>query len=985
MQALYFWKDWPTSYRWLWYTFLTFFVFSLVLLWYSYFQGAAGVIDWNKHEEQKVVETSVHNFNLGPFQLSVPGESYVIIEYLQGSDLHHNMATSYIFMTLFTLCIVLLLTVITTLDRFWYLFGMGLFIVLIASLRFDVLQIFGVKGMTVPVVIIAVYLVLSYYFKSFNTGIPFLSRFFSFLAVTIVLLVCILFFSNAEYPIIHLTTTAYPAALIISVLFIITVAHELVASFVYITNQQSGSGVKHFVIISLIYLVNVIIAALYEMRIIDWDFIYINVYLLLSFSAVLGLWGFRLRESLYENIFPFSPFGGFFFISIGTICLITIAQLLGNWNDAALKIVRDLILFSHAGFGIIFLTYFLSNFVAMMAENKPVVRVLYKPNRMPYFTFRFAGLIAMLAFVFYSNWRTYIYHGIGGFYNYVADLYMLQGDETFARSFYEQSDHQTPLNNRANYALATYHTARYNFDEAFKNYDYANERRPIEFSLVNEGNLFLRTGRYFDAIHELRRAEFHAPNSAALLNNLGYAYSKIHRVDSASYYFEKARNHKLTQHSAEANFFALAALEYLPIKTDSLAKVFGNNSPMVKANALALATLFDQPIETDFEIDELHGKQLDLYSATELNNYLINQAKKLDTTFTRKAFDIASDTLNADYGEALKASLAHAYYHQGNVYKALEIMGELAYLSSSHKGKYNYIMGLWTLEQENPEIAASFFSHAETTNYKQAPFYYAIALTESGQYTQAIIAWDSVARGDDDAQKQLAMQLKKILTLQPAEVTGLPDNEKYQYCRYRIGLNDTTLLNRIANTFEDVNYKAQALLDMTRKQFKAGRTGAAIQLLNKVSGLQLTDKNLFDNIRFTELQLLASRKEIRTLAAQINKGVTFDEQHNLEKVLYATLMSEVSGDTVTASKNYEFLAKQNPYFEIGILAAAQYFGSHDRSGLRAYNTLVEAIHVNPNSIPLLRAYIQEASKQGFEEFAASAAERLALLEGRYAQ
>jgi tetratricopeptide (TPR) repeat protein len=735
----------------------------------------------------------------------------------------------------------------------------------------------------------------------------------------------------------------------------------------------------------VIYLVNIIIAALHEMHVVDWNFLYVNVYLLLSLSAILGIWGFRLREPLYENIFPFAPFGGFFFLAIGTICLITIAQLLGNWNDATLKVIRDFILFSHVGFGIIFVTYFFSNFMVMMAENKPVVKVLYKPNRMPYFTFRFAGLIAMLAFVFYSNWRTYIYHSIGGFYNYIADLYLLQGDGAFAESFYQQSDHQAPLNNRANYALATRNIERYDLEEALKNYDYSNERRPTEFSLVNHGNLYLRTGRYFDAVLTFRKGELKSPNSAALLNNLGFAYAKTHQIDSALHYYGKARDYSLTRESAEANFFAMAALEYLPIKTDSVVKIFGSNAAMVRGNALALATLFDQSLESEFDIDKLMGKELDLYTATELNNYLVYHAKDSDTTLTRKAFAIATDSLNLGYAEALKASLAHVYYHQGNVYKALEVLGELAYLSSSHKGKYNYIMGLWTLEQENPEVAASYFAYAGTADYKDAPFYYAIALTESGQYEQAITAWDSVAQRGDEPQKKLAAQIKNVLTMRADQLTNLSDVEKYQFCRYRIGLNDTTTFSRIAGTFENVNYKAQALLDMTRKQFNAGRTAVAIQLLNRVAGLQLTDENLFNNIRYTELEILASRKEIRTLAAQINKGVTFDATRNLEKVLYATLISEANGDTLTASRNYEYLAKQNPYFEIGILAAAEYFRTHDTSGLKGYTTLVEAIHVNPNSIPLLRAYIAEATRLGFDDYAASAIQRLAILESRYAQ
>jgi hypothetical protein len=101
-----------------------------------------------------------------------------------------------------------------------------------------------------------------------------------------------------------------------------------------------------------------------------------------------------------------------------------------------------------------------------------------------------------------------------------------------------------------------------------------------------------------------------------------------------------------------------------------------------------------------------------------LNNYIIKYATTLDTTFIQEAYRIAADSINEDYSEALKSSLAFAYYHRGNVTKALEILGELAYVSQSYQGKFNYIMGLWALEQGNPDLASSYFTFSDTYVYK---------------------------------------------------------------------------------------------------------------------------------------------------------------------------------------------------------------------------------------------------------------------------
>lgn len=979
MSSLYFWKNWNTAHRRTWFFLAGVFITSLLLMWFFYWQGTEGVIHWERIQQQKTIETTVHSFRLGPFELNTPGESYVIFEFLQGSDLRHNTVASYIFLAGLILSAMVLLSVITTLERFWYFAGMSLFILFVVALRLDALRLFGQGGILVPAIVLIIFLSISFYFKSVRPQTSFVTRLTTFSLMSLVTWGVIVQYSQIPFPTLHLTLTSYAPALILSILFIVMVAHEILVSFVYITSQGGSKSLRHFLLISVIYMVNVFITCLHEMGTIDWSFVYIDLYLLLTLSGILGLWGFKLRESLYDNIFPFSPFGAFFFIALGTICFITLGQLLGNANDAALKVVRDIIIFSHTGFGLIFLAYIFSNFMVMMADNVSVYKVLYKPTRMPFFTFRLAGIIVTLAFIFTSYWRSYVGHATAGFYNYVADLHLMQGNEPFARGFYERSRINAFQNHRANYALAMMKASRLDFSEAEKNFELANAKRPSDFSLINAGNIHIWRKSYFPAIHIYREAEKKKP-SPALSNNLGFVYAKIHNLDSAVYYISEARKDDLTKASAESNFFAFVASEYLPVKTDSILRVFDSTSPAVVSNALAAATLFNQPFKTD--IDPLAEKPLDLYSATYLNNYIIRNAKTLDTTFTTKAFRIADDSLNFSFSEALKASLAYAYYHQGNIQKAQEIMAELAYLSQSYRGKYNYLLGLWALEQGSPDNAHSYFTFSVSAFYKQARLYDAIALTEAGRFKEAGVAWDSVSTYGSDAEKEIASRIKRVLSLRPAEALTLNDPEKYQYSRYKVSIHDTAYFSKLVNTFEDVNYKAQSLLDMAKKQFKADQIAPAIRFYSQTSGLRLTNKNLYDEIRYFELQMLASRGEIRKLAQQINKGITFDASRALEKMLYTALINEASGDLKTAERLYSILGVWNPYFENGILAAANFYRSHDLKSAKAYNLLAEAIQVNSASIRLLKAYAAEASRQGLDEYATSAAQRIADLEER---
>ena len=133
---------------------------------------------------------------------------------------------------------------------------------------------------------------------------------------------------------------------------------------------------------------------------------------------------------------------------------------------------------------------------------------------------------------------------------------------------------------------------------------------------------------------------------------------------------------------------------------------------------------------------------------------------------------------------------------------------------------------------------------------------------------------------------------------------------------------------------------------------------------------------LFDEVRHVELLMLAWRGELQLLANQLNKGVEFEPDRQLEKILYAALLTEANGDIEKARGLYRILGTWNPYFEEGIIAAANFFRKQNGGDLMAYNILVEAIQVNFSSFRLLTAYADEAERLGFDQYAASARQRL---------
>lgn len=978
MQSLFFWKNCHSEYRVLWIALMIAFVGGLIFLWYGYVQGPGALVQWDKYQNQKTIEGVTHVFEAGNFEFAVPIESYLTLEYFHGGALKPNTTASYIFVVMLIACSLVLFTVISTLPKFWYYVGTGLFILYIVSLRLEVLELFGVRNQLTTLATVCAYVGLSFYFNAFFKSASFTFRLVAFTLLAIILGVLIYFFASVDSPFLYLSVSGYIPGLILSVLFILMIAHEIVASFVFLTSQSSTSSksLMHFMVISLIYLINLVITYMHEAGLIQWNFIYINLYLLVSISAVLSIWGYKSREALYENITRFSPFGAFFIITLAIITFSTIGMLLTTHNDAALKIIRDGIVFSHIGFGAIFLLYFISNFIGLMAANRNVYKVLYTPTRMPYATYRIAGLIATLAFMFYSNWHTYVYNATAGIFNSMANLQLHMNNVDDAEAYYKKARVYAVSNFTGNYVLANLETQRNNFDQAHSYYNSINWQNPNEFSWVNDANLFVLQDNYFYSAFTLEKALSKTPNSSVIKNNLGVSYTKLQVNDSAFLMFDQARNSRFTKESAEINITGLLAQNEVDINIDSVVQTF-TPSDATLSNAVLLAGRQQKSLTTT--IDPLKKQTLDLYSATLLNNYIVYKLTDLDTAFTNKAFKIASDSVNSDFTEALKATLSHSYYHQNNVAKAMALMGEVAYITQSMQGKFNYTLGLWALEQGNPALAVKCFAYAVEQNYKDARTYNAIALAEAHLPEEALDAAKVLLESKTLSDRTIGEQLKKALTISHDEVLKQTDLDKYQYCRYRLGLADSVKFNQVVARIENSNYKTLMLLEMAQRHFDAGSTRNAIRYFNKLDGIRFTDKNLNDKINHFELELLASRNEFRLLGAKINEGITFPQNKQLQKMLYTALISEASGDTLTAQKNYEVLAVYNPFFEEGVIAAARYFSAHGTDNQKAYTILTEAKHINPGSVRLLMAYITEAKRIGFDDFAADAFEELEAL------
>ena len=977
MHSLQFWKSWAKPYRQIGLVVGSAFIVALLFLWYSWIISPAPALTWYTVQEQEITQVPIHSFQKGLAELTIYGDNYLIFERMLGDNLKPNVAASYTFLSLLVLSMVVMLTIVTTLKRFWYLVGMGLFILFIVGFRMEILEVFGMPDKTFTLITLILYCIPSFYFQFFKSVISFKNRLLVFSAITLLIGALILQFATVPSPLLHLSVTGIVAGICISLIFILMVAHEILASFVFIASQseKQTKSLNHFLIISTVYMLNLALAYAHKIGSIDWDFLYINFYLLLTISGVLGVWGFRQREPQYEKILSADPFGVYLFLCLGIVSFSTIGYFIGTANDAGLVTINDVIIYAHLGYGIIFLTYVLSNFIAMLAKNMPVYKVLYKPNNMPYFTFRFGGIIATLAFVFYNTWQTPVQHAFGAYFNAGGDLYQTVGDNRVAQAFYEQAGTYGFLSHHSNYAIANLEARRnYNSLKERNYYERATQRRPTEFAYLNLAETYLRNRQWLEARLILNEARRDFPNSGTIENTLGIVFSKMNLADSALTFFQKASEDQNSRQSADGNFIGVAAKNNLSIKADSLFKLIASENPGTKSNALAFANL--QGTKMDMKVNVFADTVLNLFSASLINNYLLNHLHDLDTAFINQVIALGHKPINNDYSESLLFAAALALYTDGQIGRAFTLMEEVTIYSNT-QDKYNTLLAMWALENNAPFDAVNFIEYVLNQEDSQALPVAAIAYTEAQMTNETLIKWDSLRSNTDTTYHGYAQKMMKALSVRPQFTGQLSEEEKFLYAIYSIPLTDSDDFQRLVSQFQSDELKARAILTRSQNLFEADQVDPAIFTFQQIEGLQLVDKNLFNEIKYFELALRAKKKDLEGLTRLLeNNNLSFTGQRNNEHIYYLALINESKGDSLTAAKQFQWLATVNPYDEESIIGAAHYFKVKSADNLKSYSILVEALHSNPYSIKLLKAYSLEAARLGFVDYANDALERL---------
>ena len=972
--SIYFWRAWPKPYRLLFVTLGVLLVAVTAIMWFVYLRSPAPAIEIQTVQEAELMEVPTHQFQRGIFQISVAGNNYILFERFLGNPLQVSAWGAYLFLACLLTAVVVLLAVFTTLSRFYYLVCMGLFVLFVVSLRLEVLFIFGTGNKIFTIATLALFALTSFYIHYFNRNLTFTQRLaiFGFLMLLFTAMVGLL--AEVDLPFHHLASNGVAAGVVVTVLVVLMVAHEILAGVITLltSGTQASKSLNHFLIVSLIYLINLALTYAIKFKFIHWNLLSIDIFLLFTISTFLGVWGLKQRQRQFGGILEIEPYGLLAFVSMATVAMGALAWFFQSANDPAHDALGDLIIFSHLGYGLIFVLYVIANFFAMLAKNMAVHKVLYNPTNMPYFSFRLAGLIATLAFAFYNTWQVPVQNLVAGYYNTAGDLYLALGNLDLSKAYYERSGYYGYGNHHGNYALANIEGLQSNTSRERVYYERASVRRPTDMSVLNWAQTFQTDRNNLQALFTLKDALETTPEHGALENTVAYLFYKAGSIDSARTYFQRAADHQ-QETVANSNLMGMDAhlrnpfslsdtatvqslLHHIPFKTNSMARL----------NATRAAW----PARLDLPKDSV----LDNVTVAWINNYLMNQPLAVDTVQLVQLEKLARKPVNESQREVLMFALAQARYQQGHVAKALQLLEEVT-ISSSSKGRYNNILTQWTLEQGEYNRALGYADYAIGQQFEPAKITKAVVLTEAARIQEALTAWDSVRVGKDTVLAQLVGRVRSLLTLPAAQAFLLSDEDKYAFARYRLSWRDSLVANEFVQAISDPHLKARLLLDRSRLMASMDHTKEALDLLQQIRSIPLRDKMLFDEIRLHEISLLSTRSDAAALEAQLQPDIDFSGTRQKFRWLAEATLAESRGDALVASRLYRWLGTSNPFFEEGVVAAARYFQSRGQQEM-AYQLLVDALLSFPSSIRIRKAYCLEAARAGFSSFATGALSNL---------
>jgi predicted Zn-dependent protease len=864
----------------------------------------------------------------------------------------------------------------------------------LATLNSELLGLFDSNEKLFLIIAFLAYIPLSYYFHAFSNDksgwrSSILFRFLTFLLITIGLGLVVYKFAQVAHPEMFIANFGIVIPIVLTITFIIFNAHEIVNSMLYLVTDAASSASKntarHYIILTSIYLLNLLYAYMVSIGAVNWGILYINAFVLWGVTIFLSIWGFKRRETHYKGIMSFAPVGALFYLSLAMISLAVISYTFATANDSLKEVFHDVILYTHLALGIGFFLYSLTNFLPYIQANQKVYKVIYEPRRLDFIWIYVLG--GVLIFFMLSRSSYFIYNqSFAGYYSGVADTYRASNDLFLSEQYYKTSIGYDYQSSKANYALGSLYILTGNPENAYLAFNKAVYKEMAPFAYSQLADLLMDNNRLLDAIFKLQEGLQKYPKSGELHLKLGLLFTNTNNLwDSAFYHFERARPLLKEEGVAAANIYATLLKNSLLMSPDSLKVMLKlkddlhtDNNELVLYNANRLKT--NKALNVAYLPDStIFGGNLCYFY-----NYALNQIGNEDSliwTKLRKYRNVSTNgevMIYLDLIDILRNrytgdNLA-AYQNLDNLYRSLK---DVSYF-------YGNLAGIMMIEQEHYDKAIPYLASAARLDDKQARLNYAIALSEVAQErNKAIEIWNTIVNDSkaDSTHRLIARDMLNLIetnNLKDLDINGLDDINKYRFVHYNRFYISEQSFSEIVKSMKEPNYQLLAAIDRIHYYLSINNPSFAESIRNSLTGVAGIAPEVQQELIFTDLKLLYKLKKYNEIGNLISNFKPTKSRQGYHAFFNAVYLDN-KGDSLNAERLFKKAMRQLPLNSEVPMELAVHYNKRKQSQ-QAYNVLVENLELyeDYHSYPtaLYEMYILQCLEMKYISFAEDAIMRL---------
>ncbi len=984
MNPFFFWNQWRASYRLLYLFGLLNLLTAIGFYVYFYTLGNDAIIAWEKVGDVEVFKVIVHQFTKNFFSFAAPADSYLISESFAATNISLNYLPYYLHFFFLLTGFLLFLTAISDLKRIGYFVGILVMVFLFASMQLEILGIFSeIYDKAYLILILLSYGLVSYYFHYFNKRVIFPYRFLVYLIITIGLIYIGIEYSKKDIPILYPLNYGIFVPLVIATIFICFNAHENIRGMLSLVSLgNDNKSFRHLTILVIIYFLNLTYCYFKFTDGFDLGIFYIHPFFLLVATILVGIWGFKARESQYFLQMQFTPTGAFVYLGLAIMTVSSISFALGTANNPLIETFEDITLYALLSWGAVTYTYIIANFLDPLSEGKPVHKFFYRHSRLDFLTSYTFGLVLAIILVFKSGMIAYK-QSFAGYYNGLGDISHVEKDYYASKQYYNLALGYDTRNHRSYYSLGS--IAREEGNELVANIFFTDalQKTPSPYAYANIANYQLNANKTLEAILTLKEGVQKFPKNGELQNNLALVFNKIQLPDSVFFYFDMAQRYSKMPEVPASNLYGLLT-KYDYLNYLDTAYQWTSDKPYVgrAANQLAFYNKYNKVKPRVLNTSFLPDSSLNTLQLSYLYNYALNQAQFANDSLVSLVKYYEQIPENSSFTSYLQLARALILFEKNEFKDAVALLKEAYRYAGFTNQEYPNLLGIWHYQMEEYLTAADYFKVAWQRGHQPAGLNLGLSLSELDDKSEAIEHWTLLKRVGNKEQKAVAKDMLNILSENRLatnwhEKASISDTELIRYLHYQQNNLTEKNFQQIYEKITADEYKVVAIAERILFLVSKERPEEAEYLTNQLQQIPVSEpvKSFHDR---AILAYWNAKKQYNKVFLNTLETASFGKVFTGLGAYYKAAYLAANKEPSKSIGMFEEAIKTLPFESRVYTDLAHLYTSIDSVDL-AYLVALEGVKTNEKSPVLWKNYVMKCAELDYTSFAEDGLKKLEIL------